>query len=187
MDLWFGILWQYPLENCVLGTQKGFSSSLFWALHFRLQLYELIWESCLGSCCCWLNRLGGSPIWTLGLFLGLFMRHGAYFVRPSPTNLLKRRWFYLLNYLFLGMFVKINPCACAWASLVGQDLWLAPAPPPNRPWQGFIWSASSSTPGAGALASVVGLGLWLAPALPPHTPWQEFIWYVSSLTPGVGA
>ena len=166
VDLWIGIFWQWP-------GLKIFSSSLFWVLHPRLQL---LWDSMralsLFMVFSWLNILEGSSIWTLGLFLGLFMRHGAYFVRPSPTNLLKRRWFYLLNYLFLCMSIKINPWACALASLVGQDLWLAPALPPNRPWQEFIWSASSLTLGLVPWLLWFGRACGLAPQ--PDRPWQGF-------------
>ena len=133
----------------------------------------------------WLNKLGGSSIWTLGLFLGLFMRHGAYFMRPSPTNLLKRRWFYLLNYLFLCMSIKINPWACALASLVWQDLWLAPALPPDRPWQEFIWSASSLTLGLVPWLLWFGRACGLAPQ--PDRPWQGCSWlfFGSRLTLGL--
>ena len=83
------------------------------------------------------------------------------FVRPSPTNLLKMGWFYLLNYLFLCMPIMIYLWACALASLVGQGLWLTPALPPNRPWHEFIQSASSLSPGAGALASLVWQSMWI--------------------------
>ena len=46
-------------ELCPRDT-KRVSSSLFWTLHFILQLYKLMWDSCPSSWCCWLNRLGGA-------------------------------------------------------------------------------------------------------------------------------
>ena len=33
---------------------------------------------------------------------------------------------------------QVNPWACALASVVGLDLWLAPVLPPHTPWQEFI-------------------------------------------------
>ena len=49
---------------------KGFSSSLFWAVHFSLQLCEPLWEFCLGSWCCWLSSLGGISYLDFGPVFG---------------------------------------------------------------------------------------------------------------------
>ena len=106
--LWIGGILAVTFGNCVLGIYK-FSFKFILVLHFgiiRLQFYVGQYEGlCLCSWFSWLNETLGPSMWTLGLFLGLFVRHGSYFMRPSSINLLKKGWFYLLNYPLLCKFI----------------------------------------------------------------------------------
>ena len=104
--LWIGGILAVTFGNCVLGLYK-FSLKFILILHSGTTvLCGTVWGALsLFMVFSWLNETLGPPTWTWGLFLGLFVRHGSYFMRPSSINLLKKGWFYLLNYPLLCKFI----------------------------------------------------------------------------------
>ena len=147
------------------------------------ELYILVY-SCvnqyenLGSWCCWLSRLGGISYLDFGPISGSVCATLRLFCEAISHKLAQKGVILLIKLPFPVHVRQVNPWACALASVVGQDLWLAPVLPPHTPWQEFIWYASSLTPGVCA---------WLLWAPQPDRSWHRCSWlfFGSRLTFGL--